>query len=73
MNHLGGLLAGVVILAPLPHGAVAACEATYMKLLASCRVLCKGTVLCVSIFYPSGACLLEVHFLVSAIVSAYYY
>lgn len=35
-------MAGVVTLAPLLDGAVNAGEATYMEILADCRVLCKG-------------------------------
>lgn len=70
-------MVGVVTLAPLLHGAVDAGEATYMKILANCRVLCQGTVPCVSIFclIVKGACLLEVGFLVSPVVcvSFFYY
>lgn len=36
--------------APQLHRAVDAGEATYVKILANRRVLCKGTVICVSIF-----------------------
>lgn len=60
-------MAEVVILAPLLDGAVAAGEATYMEILADCRVLCKGTATLFSIFYLTGACFLEVYFLIPAI------
>lgn len=61
-------MAGVVTLAPLLDGAVDAGEATYMEILADCRVLCKGTATLFSVFYLTGACLLAVCFLISAIV-----
>lgn len=48
-------------------------EATYMKILANRRVLCKGPDTGFSIFYLLGVCLLEVCFLVSAIVCVYYF
>lgn len=66
-------MAGVVTLAPLLDGAVNAGEATYMEILADCRVLCKGTATLFSVFYLTGACLLAVCFLISAIVCAYYF